>query len=230
MKLYYYTSQDYALQNIFNRSLKVSLLNSVNDPFENCFEIEPTVKRDHLLINSNYHNDRYTRGMICFSSNCNQVPMWGHYADNHRGICLGFEVKSKDDKLLQVKYKKYRPHFKNPALMSFKQRLQIKHKIWSYEKEYRLICNLKDCQQISHNMFFYNFGTSETLKLTDIVLGLRCNCDLDDIKYAIRDRENTTSLGSHILLHKTMKDNELYLIRRQRQHLELSTSNLASYY
>jgi len=31
-------------------------------------------------------------GVMCFSSTWKNPVMWSHYADQHRGICLGFEV------------------------------------------------------------------------------------------------------------------------------------------
>lgn len=38
-------------------------------------------------------------GMVCFSKRWNNSAMWGNYADNHRGVCLGFEPVSEGEKL-----------------------------------------------------------------------------------------------------------------------------------
>jgi hypothetical protein len=30
--------------------------------------------------------------MLCFSRTSSNILMWSHYGDNHKGICLGFDV------------------------------------------------------------------------------------------------------------------------------------------
>ena len=35
--------------------------------------------------------------VACFSEKCNNMPMWAHYAKEHRGICFGYAEKDIDD-------------------------------------------------------------------------------------------------------------------------------------
>lgn len=45
----------------------------------------------------------------CFGSSNNQLLMWAHYADKHRGACIEFEIDDKDFKMVQ--YEKKKPGF-----------------------------------------------------------------------------------------------------------------------
>ena len=45
-------------------------------------------------------------GLLCFSKNWDNPVQWAHYADKHRGLCLGFDVV--DSFLAEVKYKEER--------------------------------------------------------------------------------------------------------------------------
>ena len=45
----------------------------------------------------------------CFGSSNDQLLMWAHYADKHRGACLEFEIDDKDFKA--VEYDKKKPEF-----------------------------------------------------------------------------------------------------------------------
>lgn len=64
-------------------------LSNLNDPFE-CFIIDNTDTNEYkYLIKS--------LCVCCFSKNMDEILMWSHYADSHRGVCLEWEI---DDALL----------------------------------------------------------------------------------------------------------------------------------
>lgn len=110
-------------------------------------------------------------GITCFTEDINNFPMWWSYADNRRGFCIEYDFsdykKSNGDflhNLHPVIYtsekfnfeKLLRPileqilddNFNNiPAQIIFHYLLgTIKHKSWSYEKEWRYIELLNKCQ------------------------------------------------------------------------------------
>jgi len=33
-----------------------------------------------------------TTGLICTSATATSIPMWSHYADSHRGLCIGYRT------------------------------------------------------------------------------------------------------------------------------------------
>ena len=84
-------------------------------------------------------------GILCLSAIRDNVLMWSHYADEHKGICLIFDT-SKDSKILSPMWKvRYMSTFPRQNVFSldeeqkFRALLTTKSKVWSYEKEYRFI-------------------------------------------------------------------------------------------
>lgn len=97
-------------------------------------------------------------GVCCFSITPENSPMWSHYADQHKGICMEWEIPEKRQifflpdgvkneiplVLQKVDYADERPVNKmfddtmsadHPLIKS----LLTKSRDWSYENEYRLI-------------------------------------------------------------------------------------------
>lgn len=91
------------------------------------------------------HTERITEqiGVLCLSGVKNDILMWSHYADSHRGICLEFDghfeffVNTQE-----VKYPPVRPRI-NPFRQSqeemMKAALLTKAEHWKYEQEWRLV-------------------------------------------------------------------------------------------
>ncbi len=79
------------------------------------------------------------RGVCCFSTDPTSDLMWAHYADNHRGVCLEFEVD--DEHFYEVVYGDF-PSFdyiKDPVGNWEITVLTRKGPSWAYEREVRLI-------------------------------------------------------------------------------------------
>lgn len=85
-------------------------------------------------------------GIYCLTTNRNSLPMWGHYADNHKGILIEFDATHPImQKALKVKYSeklndviiKERDDFSKFASIIYTS-LMTKHNSWSYENEYRI--------------------------------------------------------------------------------------------
>ncbi|MEX1014345.1 MAG: DUF2971 domain-containing protein [Candidatus Paceibacterota bacterium] len=118
-------------------------------------------------------------GILSFAGNREQILMWSHYANSHKGFCIGLNKKELQEsirpllitegkfiKLYDVLYQKSYPQI-NPLKVGqdeyFALPLTIKSKAWEYEDEVRLI--FKD-------------GADELLKVEkkifqDITLGCR---------------------------------------------------------
>jgi hypothetical protein len=91
MRLYHYLEAKWALDDIRRRRLKLSKIDDMNDPFEwKC------VRSDHGRSQWALEHTRLesfeSYGVSCFSESWNSILMWSHYADRHKGICLGFDV------------------------------------------------------------------------------------------------------------------------------------------
>lgn len=91
------------------------------------------------------HTKRITEeiGVLCLSSVNDDILMWSHYADSHRGICLEFDSSSEFFKnACQVKYLSERPRI-NPFRQNEDEMMEAallsKAGHWMYEQEWRLI-------------------------------------------------------------------------------------------
>lgn len=109
-RLYHFTAAKYAFEDMRKRRLKIAQLDDLNDPFEfqsvnlcdpihwqAFYGIEKAGSIGYLAEISR----RF--GVLCFSENKADLLQWAHYADRHKGLCLGFDVTS-EGKFGSVKY------------------------------------------------------------------------------------------------------------------------------
>src|SRR5690606_39110480 len=109
-------------------------------------------------------------GILSLSSKSNNVLMWSHYADKHKGFLIGFNenlwhnevvdfINKTNKDFYKVEYTKIRPQFKNVDSI-FKEELlddfffkilATKSSQWKYENEYRLIANIENIQPVIEN-------------------------------------------------------------------------------
>lgn len=84
-------------------------------------------------------------GVLCLSCRKNSVLMWSHYADEHKGLTIGFEI-DENVPCNPVEYKSSLPKRDLSYFFSKKRSnadgfIDItftKHEDWIYEKEYRI--------------------------------------------------------------------------------------------
>lgn len=86
---------------------------------------------------------RSTTGLFCVSEVRDDILMWSHYADFHRGVCLEFDGAAKFmQHANRVTYAKARPKinpYRDSDDTSLDKALLTKSDHWSYEREWRLI-------------------------------------------------------------------------------------------
>lgn len=156
--LYKYTSK---LNNfITSPTIKLSVPRFLNDPFESYVPKElskriPSEEQRLAEIDCNEIIDKL--GIVSFSETSRNLLMWAHYADEHRGVCIGFdpEVLNSLDKYeeersclayypVKLNYDNQRVDINElPAELSLdmvaKKILTTKSDDWIYEKEHRCI-------------------------------------------------------------------------------------------
>ncbi|MFH1326382.1 MAG: DUF2971 domain-containing protein [Candidatus Falkowbacteria bacterium] len=175
MLYYHFLKSKHAIDSLRNKRIKVSILDYLNDPFE----LKPYLIAEGRSVYYKVRENLSKKwGLLCFSEDWRQSIMWGHYADKHKGIALGFEI-NKDIK--KVKYVKYREKIKltddnkkNEKLFLDKLAFK-KYECWEYEKEYRRWVELKNCEKdkSSKDKYYVNFNTN--LKIKEIILGCKFN-------------------------------------------------------
>ena len=128
------------------------------------------------IVNKNIQKALLPLGVSCFSEYKDKILMWSHYADNHKGICLKFDVLkdtafffSGDNSKSTVAIGKmiYSPkdysHLNANEIL--KQNLIVKvvpftkYEDWAYEKEVRIISTKSGIIQYNKSALVeINFG------------------------------------------------------------------------
>lgn len=177
MLVFYFTSAKYGLSNLENRHLKVSDFSNLNDPFE-LLGIEMSDKDVRTALQFERSLIAKTNGLLCFSENKYDPVQWAHYGDNHKGVCLGFEIP--EQRLKKVKYVSSRLA-KSTLEEPDKQEkiLTTKFKHWEYEEEQRMILSLTNRRRID-GLIFESFSPEMTLK--EIYIGCRSDLAFSDIQ------------------------------------------------
>ena len=86
-------------------------------------------------------------GIVSLTTRCDDLLMWGHYASQHTGVCIGFEVFAKGSPFsdcFDVTYSHERPEVVVPPrdpdrALLLQKVLLTKADCWSYEAEWRLL-------------------------------------------------------------------------------------------
>jgi hypothetical protein len=85
---------------------------------------------------------RATTGIYCVSEIPDDILMWSHYADYHRGVCLEFNGHAKlMQHAMQVSYTHDRPPIArdDSNVAKIEKTMLTKSMHWKYEREWRLI-------------------------------------------------------------------------------------------
>ena len=129
-------------------------------------------------------------GLICLSKTRKSPAMWAHYAKNHTGACLEFEVTF--DHIFEVQYVSEKL-FKGINIDTYRSHVNIenikviygtKSKDWAYEKEYRMSVPLDNPLVVrENNLHFMPFQrkTDNTFQLKRIWVGYRFELGISNI-------------------------------------------------
>lgn len=91
-----------------------------------------------------YENNIQSTGVCSFSEDPRNILMWSHYARNHQGIALQFEIAKDPNtflKAVSVEYNDEYPtvNWLNETSQEVSKILLRKHAGWAYERERRII-------------------------------------------------------------------------------------------
>jgi hypothetical protein len=164
LKIYkYFSSSVFHL--VFQRDgfcgLKCSLPVNYNDPYELFLSVDLMISPDFLATYREIVQDLPQFPTTCFSKSPIVAPMWAHYAQNHSGFVLEFDVEALQSSFEEIEMREvsYRVA-PNPdlaeaiarAAFTKKPRHAVwlrqavlteayfsKYEDWSYEREFRLV-------------------------------------------------------------------------------------------
>ncbi|WP_323905511.1 DUF2971 domain-containing protein [Aeromonas veronii] len=185
MEILYKYTNFFGVHALTNPQLRLSIPSTLNDPFEGIFneklENEMFDKFDletlkiYISENSNAKTkDAIKRmtikdiiniyGIIAMSETPRNLLMWAHYANEHKGICIGYKADLFDDlahcpesrlnleskRPKKVNYDNIRPHETkskcndiNELIKELENHFTTKSDEWIYEKEHRYIIPLR---------------------------------------------------------------------------------------
>lgn len=159
MRVFHFLNHQFGLKDIRERRLKVSRITDLNDPFE-FLGVELSNRSYRRGLQKVKAKLSEGNGLLCFTKDWHNPVLWGHYADKHRGLCLGFDVP--DENLGQVSYVNTRfqwpPELDKPFV---KRLLFTKFAHWSYEDEYRAYVSL---DQPENGLYYADFSNALTLR------------------------------------------------------------------
>jgi hypothetical protein len=108
------------------------------------------VLKENFQKNNFEENIKYMNGTVkvcCFSERNDSIPMWAHYADDHKGFCIEYDIYDQPKDLIQflfpIIYADEITDITNElskGVMGWGIKPTIhKSQDWSYEKEWRFI-------------------------------------------------------------------------------------------
>ena len=156
--------------------------------------------------------------MLCLTEKRDNLLMWSHYADSHKGFCIKFDAsheffnqkRGEQDEfyhLREVVYLEERPN-KTMSNMSGVDLLLHKSDIWAYEKEWRFCGVLNDSEQIIEckPLNIHSFKFPKTI-IHEVILGVNASKSLEqEIKLIL----SQTPELSHVKLSKAKISEEYY--------------------
>lgn len=150
---------------------------SFNDPYDCALPLQLENKKLEEII-SDYINKK---AVTCFSENYKNILMWSHYADNHKGFCIGYKkdilskikTPSGGSRLVEVEYAEKMPSITELSTTKEINKLMvIKSTDWEYEKEWRLI--LEYDKQIDRTQNGRKFSLPLNAIIEEIIIGVKC--------------------------------------------------------
>lgn len=157
--------------------VKCSLPKEYNDPYELFLGVDLTVSPKLLAIYRDVIQELPQYPTTCFSKSPTVTPMWAHYANNHSGFVLEFDVEAikgnfEEISASEVQYKDSPDDtikgFLQRAAATRKPRHSIwlqdavlfqayfsKSTAWDYEQEYRIVADPEYCELISDNIVLF---------------------------------------------------------------------------
>lgn len=235
VRVYRYFSKENAVKTLASRKLKLGRFSELNDPFEALPRFSNLPKNlprseierfEHNLM-SNF-NRRF--GILSFTgpATIDKPIMWSHYADQHKGIAIGFDIIpdwNGSRFFVPVEYASERPEVswitdengylypnfgdnKNDVLESLRRLLGRKGQEWEYEEEVRQILPLDNYEPLGFTNGMIFIPMKEDV-VSEVILGCRCDLDSREISQILA--------GSHIykdtkILHAKRDDSRFMLV------------------
>ena len=177
MRVYKFRPKKWGLRALEDNELKVSPIEGLNDPFE-YLAVDLGDKSVRKFIGERRKFLDNNSGVISFCKRWSNPVIWSHYAEDHQGMALGFDVP--DNLLFEMQYSDDRIPFDASsikdadALKKVMEHLgKTKFKHWKYEEEYRLLFDLNRARKKFPDGELFLQSFEDDLMLKEVILGCR---------------------------------------------------------
>lgn len=96
------------------------------------------------IVNETVQKHINASGVCCFGGNADNILLWSHYTDSHKGVCLKFDILEDPDFFVFPMKVNYQPNY--PTYNHVKDQSQLvdaliktKSDVWTYEEEVRIV-------------------------------------------------------------------------------------------
>ena len=245
----FYKVNQYLFDTLISNHIYFSSIDQFNDPYDSHLALMGTVSEENfdLLLTSlkftdetkKLYLDAYKRnpdkmldrfvefykgwlsyiGICCFSKRKDNILLWSHYADAHKGVCLGFDyalMKKRFPQFDEVEYSDDPFYFdaSNPEISVSKAALR-KASDWKYEEEVRFFVERKkNTDFLPEALIEVNFGARCTPRNMINIQYLLSRLDYKNCKFyksAINQRNYKVEFGKSDfteLRRQVIKDSE----------------------
>lgn len=166
--IYKFLSVENAFRVMEQHALKVSLIRELNDIYDCEPVLGPAAEEPgyltRLLTEEAFASVRDTYGLVCFSKSYRSPLLWGHYADQAKGLALGFDPAHLPwPERMDVEYREERPVVKlrlgakmdqSVVRELMKEHYGVTAREWGYEEEVRYLVDLDWCVPRTRMYFF----------------------------------------------------------------------------
>lgn len=152
-----------------------------------------TQQHARKFVENSIQSSRYDYGFLSLSENRNELLMWSHYCDSHKGFVVGFNgdhnyfqdrTRNWMASPVPVAYSAIRPSLpkiKDWGVLNVAESVLLtKSEHWRYEKEWRMVAELKYASETigvekANRVCLFDFPSD---CVTEIILG----CQMDKLK------------------------------------------------
>ena len=184
-------------------------------------ELRNSVSKGIQDVRNVFGKIRITTGVTCFSEVSDSLLMWSHYAKNHQGVCIEYELSKFNSELqftpVPMIYSLKKPCLDNfdiddperDILDYFIKCLTTKYSEWSYEREWRIIreknAHLREWDNDN------NGALLPSVKPESIILGCNSNPEFeaDVTRYCNNSQINLFKMEKDQTEYKLMKKSVL---------------------
>ena len=169
-------------------------------------------------LQEEFEETKRTTGISCLSESDSSLLMWAHYANNHKGMCVEYELLKISNQLkftpVPVIYTNDRvtlsslesENLDRDTMKIFVESITTKSSEWNYEKEWRIIRDEAACGTRWNKAA--KGALLEMIRPTSITLGCRAEGDFEKSVRGYCEKEKVT-------LYKMEKNKDKYQLDKK---------------